>query len=109
MGKIKIFFLYVLLIFSISACHENMVDDRILEKSEFDPIKNVDMTIIGKKLENPYSVVNMRKAWENIKSKKADAIKFLRTEEIEATHYYVKFVPKNEDELDRIKKDSTLT
>ena len=44
----------------------------------------------------------MKKAYENLRSDlKADII-------IETTHYYVKFKPKNEDELNLLKQDRTL-
>ncbi len=62
-------------------------------------------TILGKKLENPYSVENMQKAFDNLTSenKLKSAIK------IEPTHYYVRFRPKSEQELETILRDTTLT
>ena len=52
---------------------------------------------LGRKLENPYSVANMQKAFEQLspqtRSQAADL-------EIKATHLYVKFCPKTEEELD---------
>ncbi|MFZ6013393.1 MAG: hypothetical protein ACOYXT_23830 [Bacteroidota bacterium] len=65
------------------------------------------MTKLGKKLENPYAVKNMRKAWENLKASKINR----RSQEdiaITVTHLYVKFKPQNEDELAILKRDSTL-
>jgi hypothetical protein len=64
------------------------------------------MTKVGKQLENPYSVENMRKAWNNVKASNSN----LRTEEIEitTTHLYVKFKPKDELELAILKRDTSL-
>lgn len=71
---------------------------------ELSPQKNSteQNSLLGKKLENPYSVANMKKAYENLSnSLKSGVI-------IETTHYYVKFKPKNEDELNILKQDTTL-
>lgn len=62
------------------------------------------ITKLGKKLENPYSVTNMKRAWESL-SKKS---KVSKTGDIETTHLYVKFKPKTEEELSLLKKDSTI-
>jgi hypothetical protein len=64
------------------------------------------MIKLGKKLENPYSVENMKKAWENITSNariNGDEL------EIKTTHLYIRFKPKTEEELSLLKLDSTLT
>ncbi|PCJ97091.1 MAG: hypothetical protein COA50_05485 [Flavobacteriaceae bacterium] len=61
--------------------------------------------VLGNKLENPYSVINMKKAWESL-SKNS---KISKNGKIETTHLYVKFMPKTEMELSILKKDSTLT
>ncbi len=60
---------------------------------------------LGRKLENPYSVANMQKAFEQLspqtRSQAADL-------EIKATHLYVKFCPKTEEELDFLKSNTCL-
>lgn len=63
-------------------------------------------TILGKKLENPFSVKNMQIAYDNLKAE--GKIQAKSEIEISATHLYVKFKPKNEKELDILKKDSSL-
>ena len=65
-------------------------------------------TLVGKKLENPYSVETMRKAYANLK--KASASGRVQTGEldIQTTHLYLKFNPASESELSLLKKDSTL-
>lgn len=63
--------------------------------------------VLGKKLENPYSVKNMRVAYENIRAKNVTG----RTKEeldIRATHLYVKFLPENYALYDTLTSDSTI-
>ncbi len=62
-------------------------------------------TVLGDKLENAYSVANMRKAFESLAPEDRGG---LSIEDIRTSHYYVKFRPANYDELDRIKQDTTL-
>lgn len=63
------------------------------------------MTVLGGQLENPYSVENMRNALRHLALATRSGI----TEDaIRTTHYYVKFKPKNQQELDLIKQDSTI-
>lgn len=62
------------------------------------------MMKLGKKLENPYSVENMQKALDNIKKSNVTTNGL----NIETTHLYIKFIPKNEDELSVLKRDSTF-
>ena len=62
-------------------------------------------TVLGDKLDNPYSVANMRKALESLAPEDRGG---LSIEDISTSHFYVKFRPANYDELDRIKQDTTL-
>ncbi len=57
------------------------------------------------RLENPYSVKNMKKALESLKSNKG---KEYTNTKINTTHYYIKFTPRNEKEFDILKSDSLL-
>jgi hypothetical protein len=63
-----------------------------------------EMTKIGKKLENPFTIQNMSKALENLYSN----ARLTENISVETSHLYVKFKPKTELELDILKKDSTL-
>lgn len=53
--------------------------------------------VLGKKLQNPYSLTVMQAAWDNLSDQG-----LLNSKKVilEPTHYYVKFKPKNEKELD---------
>lgn len=63
-----------------------------------------DPMVLGKQLENPYSVENMKKALDNLTSSG-------RTTEniaIETTHLYVRFLPKDTVEIAILQADTTL-
>ena len=66
------------------------------------------ITQLGKKLENPYSVKNMKKALENLRKSKLGAKMAADDLEIITTHLYVQFSPKTEQELDNLTIDSSL-
>ena len=64
------------------------------------------MIQLGRKLENPYSLENMRKALDLLP---AESRSGFSAEDIQLTHLYVKFKPKNVDELDAMLwSDSSL-
>ena len=90
---------------ALASCEKEVVqtnDSQPIAKEQPDTLR---MIKLGKKLENPYSVKNMRKAWQILKEKS----KVSKEGEIETTHWYVKFKPKTEEELSILKADSTLT
>ncbi len=67
------------------------------------PINTEGQTKLGKKLENPYTVENMRKAQENLRAAGQNSEFNVRP-----THLYIKFNPQDEEELDLLKSDTTL-
>ncbi len=60
--------------------------------------------ILGKRLDNPYSIENMQKAYQNLQAEN----KLKSAVSIETTHFYVRFRPKSFQELDRLTRDTTL-
>ena len=58
-------------------------------------------SVLGKKLENPYSVANMQRAWDNLYGGQ-------NKETITASHYYIKFFPYGEDDLTLLHNDTLL-
>ena len=78
--------------------------------------KPENITKLGKKLENPFSVTNMQRALDTIlkevkKSKSYQAKSFQKSAEqieIKETDLYVRFLPKDSLELNILEKDSTL-
>ncbi len=62
------------------------------------------MTKLGEQLENPYSVSNMKKALESlIRATNPDELA-KKNIEITTTHLYIRFKPKDENELAILKK-----
>ena len=94
------------LIFSFVGCHKDeFVTERLPEDITQEKVFFKDgQMILGEKLENPYSVENMQKAYDNLQEEN----KLKSGVTIEATHYYVRFRPKNMQELDIITRDTTL-
>lgn len=56
--------------------------------------------VLGEKLDNPYSVANMQKAYKSVIKDKSKLSMMATLGEIKTTHYYVRFLPKSEEELD---------
>lgn len=77
----------------------------VIENNEF-VLK--DKMVIGKRLENPYSVKNMRLASDALQKDPSFQFHTTLLPMIRTSHYYVKFAPKNTDELNVLKRDTTL-
>lgn len=106
----KIYYLLVAALFSLVSCQETIFDEDITQEADFIiiPIPNIpviqydgDPIILGRRLDNPYSLENMRIAFRNIQPEMSDA--GIEEEDIVTTHYYVRFRPDNEEELQDIK------
>jgi len=96
-----------------AACNEPLND-----AAEVETFQNGDATeeetimpddgaiVLGEKLPNPYSLDNMRKAIEEYN--KSGLSKSALSTEIQPTHYYIKFKPKNDDDINKLDADSTI-
>ena len=102
--KLKLLLLILVNILFIS-CDQEFEEIDKNQKDNSMSLRKSNENILGKKLENPYSVKNMKIAFENLKK---NGLANGTKDNIKATHLYVKFKPINEDELDLIKKDSSL-
>ena len=71
---------------------------------EQDSHYNEGKMVIGEKLKNPYSVQNMHKAYNNLRTDN----KLKSAVNIETTHFYVRFRPKSFQELNILTRDTTL-
>lgn len=108
----KINLLIAPLLFLFFSCQE---DDFIKSEIKLDEITEnsdaIKREFSGDSLilQNPYSIANMKLALNNLKNKNLDS-DFLNTEnfQINTTHLYVKFNPKNEEEEYLLKSDSTM-
>ena len=98
----KRFLLLAIIVGFVSSC----------EKEEVIPLENPAESgkmILGKKLENPYSIDNMRKAYANLSAQTRACVDDVPVDEIVyTTHYYVKFTPKTDEELGLLKRDTTI-
>lgn len=96
----KISYIIIAIVTCIS-CSQNEISIPV-EQFE-NNIKQTEIQII-KKLENPYSVSNVKKAYESLQN---DGM--LRSNiHIEATHLYVRFLPKDTADFNILKADTTL-
>lgn len=99
-------FSFLLVILFLGSCQKEDVSmPKVPPASEENIAQTAGMTILGRRLENPYSVESMRKALRNLAPATRSGI---TDDAIQTTHYYVKFKPKNLQELDLIKQDSTI-
>ncbi|MDC3403064.1 hypothetical protein OAX38_02610 [Flavobacteriaceae bacterium] len=101
MKKPLLFLTLLVLLFS---CIKEEFEPIETEQVEIEQIDLSGMTKLGQRLENPYSVRNMKKAWESLQK----TPQLSKSVDIETTHLYVKFSPKSEEELGILKQDSTL-
>ena len=82
-----------------------------METSEADTLL-VATTKGVKKLKNPYSLANMKTAFENIRAQiRANTIRTkgdISGTEVRASHYYIKFSPTTAEQEGKLKSDSTM-
>lgn len=106
--KSQLLLLTMLGILIYSCQNDDAITPQIEEQTYLNQENQEGLIKLGKKLENPYAIENMSKALENLK--KSGTSTKSSTDEIKiiTTHLYVKFKPKNEEELDILKRDSTL-
>jgi len=89
------------------ACQE----DKVLENENPNPSieeyyqeNGLTETKLGKKLDNPYSVSNMRVAYESL-AKQNNRLNF-SSDIIQTTHYYLKFFVSSAEDYDELESDS---
>jgi hypothetical protein len=92
MKKYSYFYIFVFMIFFIS-CEENIYEDTLDETSGKPSPEG--MIKLGKQMDNPYSVINMQKAYDEIKTE--GMLKSSQTDDVSmpVTHLYVRFLPKD--------------
>jgi hypothetical protein len=109
-NALKFVVLTLLGIMIYSCQNENDLTTQIEEPINLNEQDGLKKMILGKKLENPYSVENMKKALNNLKQSKSFAKRKGTSDnlEITTTHLYIRFKPVNEEELNLIERDTTL-
>ena len=79
-----------------------IVSKEINQKETTQEFKTTDgYTILGEKIEIPYTIDNLLKAFELLPTETKSQIDMSK---IKATHYYVRFYPKNKKELDLLEE-----
>ena len=89
----------------ISSCdkEENSIDNSVNQTSSTAK-QSEGLVVLGKQLEDPYAIKNMKLAYSNLKSTNSGAPDV----DIKPTHYYLRFLPKNEEEWAILKSDTTF-
>lgn len=87
---------------------QNEDDALTNRKIEVNPEDTVGKIVLGKKLENPYSVKNMRKALESLKKKKLVKAEDVEGIEINTTHLYIEIPTADNAQLDMFVQDTSL-
>ncbi|MBQ9214180.1 MAG: hypothetical protein IJ150_09620 [Bacteroidales bacterium] len=97
----------------LAACNESLneateVENLSKEDAEIEEniVPDEGAIVLGDKLPNPYSLDNMRKAIEEYNKKGLS--KTTLSTDIKPTHYYMRFKPKNEAEVDQVEADTTV-
>ncbi len=106
--------LILILVFVCFSCKKENLDDynytgERQNEAVYNPGKrststSSGATVLGVKLQNPYSVSNMLQAYSNLQSKDPD----FPLMSISTNYRYIKFMPQNESQLDLLKSDSTI-
>jgi hypothetical protein len=101
--------LMLLLTLSAVTLLTGCIKDDIPDIPANEDLKETNLMVLGKKLENPYSVANMRMAYEELSPQTRALTEDLASDElIYTTHHYVRFKPQTDEELGVLKSDSTL-
>lgn len=100
----KIFYLFVLIAFTLTSCDKNAnFANNAIKVPE--NTQSQKLIRVVRKLENPYSVTNMKKAYASLQQEGLMKAPL----DIQATHLYVRFMPKSDTEYEILLKDTLLT
>lgn len=108
MGLKKLAFTFIIALFlmTFSCSIQGFTENDDTNSKLIEPVTQSSLDgeiILGKKLKNANSVENMQLAKEVLISRGINV-----TEEIKTTHYYVRFEPQNEDQVDELFNDQEL-
>jgi len=116
----KIFYLMIAVLFTLIACEKSEMEISALQesnnKSVADDINRPAQSIIlGKQLNNPFSVENIQIALDSLLANKESLHGSMRAPstfdefEITATDLYIRYLPKDSTEYHTLMSDTTLT
>ncbi|MDA3881741.1 MAG: hypothetical protein PF481_00480 [Bacteroidales bacterium] len=98
---------FLTLLIVINACQKEENIAESVTKSNESQFQE-GMIQLGDKLDNPYTVENMRKAYQKIKDESQLKTSDISESNIEITHLYVRFLPKTDKEYAVLLNDTTL-
>ncbi|MBI9056010.1 MAG: hypothetical protein JEY96_19470 [Bacteroidales bacterium] len=98
---IKIVILFTIVLIS---CEKEEIDITSTELQNNDISESNELIIIGKKREDPYNIKNIAQAYINLKSVNSK----MPDIDIKPTHYYLRFLPQDNDEWNILRLDTTL-
>jgi hypothetical protein len=87
----------------LSSCKKEN-NDNSKEQETINAQKSEGLIVLGKQLEDPYAIKNMKTAYSKLKSANAD----IPDVDIKPNCVYLRFLPKNEQEWALLKKDTSL-
>ncbi|MFK8270941.1 hypothetical protein [Capnocytophaga stomatis] len=88
----------------VVGCNKDIVDTTTpsAEDNQKFPVQNGTELILGEQLENPYALKNMQKAMDTLMQSVHKSVlsgKPYGRKPLEATHYYIVFIPENKEHL----------
>lgn len=95
--------LALMLVFSFCK-KENMDIDNPNDQENENVQQSEGLIVLGKQLEDPYALKNMKQAYSNLKSANSETPDI----DIRSTHNYLRFLPKNEKEWATLKSDTSI-
>ena len=90
------------------SCNKENMQPELQSVNETETSKEIQtdgIIRLGKKIDDPYAIENMKAAFLNLKSSGVN----LPKQEIEPNKMYIRFLPKNEGEWQKLKRDPELT
>lgn len=98
--------IFICLIIAFSCKEEELLtlengDNTILSKIQYEEDEMVEL---GERINDPYSLENIQNAYNELKS----GNKNIPQKDIKATHHYIRFLPRNDEELFLLTKDTNL-
>lgn len=93
------------IILILTSCNkEDYNIDTPINKENSNVQQSEGLIVLGKQLDDPYALKNMKQAYSNLKSANSETPDIV----IQPTHKYLRFLPKNEEEWEILKSDTSL-
>lgn len=95
--------LIALLLLTLVECSDD--ENLLLQNTATDEVSADVVCLVGEKITDPYRIDNIRKAYRRLYA--ADSTSTPKID-IRPTHKYLRFLPKNADELELLRSDTTI-